>query len=189
MEDYSLLGDCPSCGCQSLKRHAHYTKYHFNNQIFILRVRCENCGITHAIIPSFSIPGTSLGTEEVEKYLINRELKLSRIDALSGLFFTNDIQKTGRKLEDMFERIINRSKVLLNVKTDHRLTNLEWIESICGKSKAPLTSLNLYGLSKGINGIAFNRINILLFKNNNMGLPFSLNMGTSIRKTLELDSA
>jgi len=41
-------------------------KYYYHVQIRILVVKCHNCGTHHAIIPSFSLPGTSLGTKEVE---------------------------------------------------------------------------------------------------------------------------
>jgi len=89
----------------------------------------------------------------------------------------------------MLKRIVNRSKALLDAKVDHRLSNLEWIEAICGKRKTPIVGLNLYGLSRGINGLAFNRINILLFKENSLGLHLSLNMGTFLKNSLELDSS
>ncbi len=88
----------------------------------------------------------------------------------------------------MLDRIVNRAKVLLNVIPKHKLSNLEWIEAACGKSKSPLTKLNLYGLTKRINGLAFNRINILLFGKNITGLQFSLNMGTNLQNPLGLDS-
>ncbi|MFX0208903.1 MAG: DUF6431 domain-containing protein [Candidatus Hodarchaeota archaeon] len=68
---------CPACnaGIEYLKRHATYQKYYFNIRIHILRIRCIRCGTTHAIIPSFSVPDRSVGTKEVEEYLLNREQK------------------------------------------------------------------------------------------------------------------
>lgn len=39
----------------------------------ILRLRCRGCGRTHAVIPSWSLPDTSVGTAEVECYLMARE--------------------------------------------------------------------------------------------------------------------
>jgi hypothetical protein len=35
-------------------------------------IKCHNCGTHHAIIPSFSLPGTSLGAKEVEIFIEKR---------------------------------------------------------------------------------------------------------------------
>jgi hypothetical protein len=56
-----------------LKRHACYWKYYCAQPLRILRCICGHCGVTHAVIPSFSLPGTSVGTEEADSYLKLRE--------------------------------------------------------------------------------------------------------------------
>jgi hypothetical protein len=72
---------CPACGCVGLKPHARYSKYHRDRLIDIARVICTGCGITHALIPSFSLPDSSHDTDEVEKYLAARELGQTRREA------------------------------------------------------------------------------------------------------------
>jgi len=69
---------CPACGCAGLKPHARYSKYHRDRLIDIARVICTGCGITHALIPSFSLPDSSHDTGDVEKYLAARELGQTR---------------------------------------------------------------------------------------------------------------
>jgi len=44
-------------------------------------VKCHNCGTHHAIIPSFSLPGTSLGTKEVEIFYEKRASGSTRNEA------------------------------------------------------------------------------------------------------------
>lgn len=53
-------------------RHGVYEKYHYQRFIPILRVRCLTCRKTHALIPSFSVPGTSIGMKEVESFIFKR---------------------------------------------------------------------------------------------------------------------
>jgi hypothetical protein len=43
-----------------------------------MRVRCKHCRCTHAMIPSFSLPGSSVGTAEAEGYLMERERGVGR---------------------------------------------------------------------------------------------------------------
>ena len=72
---------CPACGCVGLKLHARYAKYHRNRRIDIVRVICHGCGITHALIPSFSLPDSSHDSVDVEKYLAERDLGRTRREA------------------------------------------------------------------------------------------------------------
>lgn len=70
---------CPACeSVGDFKYHSKYKKYHYDDLIIIYVLKCCFCKKHHALIPSFSIPGTSLGTEEVEQYVINREEGYSR---------------------------------------------------------------------------------------------------------------
>jgi hypothetical protein len=80
-------------------RHARYTKYHFANSIEIQRVRCRGCGTTHALIPLFSVPGTSLGREEAERCLKARWEGASRTSAGAELVGQGMEPRSGRSLE------------------------------------------------------------------------------------------
>jgi len=76
---------CPACGSTRLGPHSSYQKYLYEQAITILRLRCRGCGRTHAVIPSWSLLDTSVGTAEVERYLLARERGDSRAVALAEL--------------------------------------------------------------------------------------------------------
>ena len=57
---------CPACDSERMGHHSSYQKYLYEQRITILRLRCRGCGRTHAVIPSWSLPDTSVGTAEVE---------------------------------------------------------------------------------------------------------------------------
>ena len=61
---------CPACGSERMGHHSSYQKYLYEQPITILRLRCRGCGRTHAVIPSWSLPDTSVGSAEVERYLM-----------------------------------------------------------------------------------------------------------------------
>jgi hypothetical protein len=83
---------CPCCkDAGHLVYHATYEKYYYGVRIMIIRVLCTHCGITHAIIPSFSLPGTSIGTEEAENYLEDRAHGASRMKAGKHFFRARDV--------------------------------------------------------------------------------------------------
>ena len=102
MEDHwpTLVGErsCPCCETVGqYGRHGLYSKYHFEKEIVILRVRCRGCEKTHALMPAFSLPGTSIGTEEAEQYLMARHRGTSRGKASAELLrrVTSQIDVTG----------------------------------------------------------------------------------------------
>jgi len=65
---------CPACqSVHTLRTHACYWKYYYTEPLRIQRCICSAYGITHAIIPSFSVSGTSIGTKEAEAYIKLRE--------------------------------------------------------------------------------------------------------------------
>jgi len=78
---------CPVCShAENLVYHASYRKYYYNEHIVVVRVMCTNCRVTHALIPSFSLPGTSIGTAEAESYLHERDRGASMMSAGSCFF-------------------------------------------------------------------------------------------------------
>jgi hypothetical protein len=84
---------CPLCHCaEHLVYHASYRKYFYERLITIIRVMCTKCGITHAIIPLFSLPGTSIGTAEAENYLKERAEGASRTKAGRCFFRARDVR-------------------------------------------------------------------------------------------------
>ena len=155
---------CPACkgeGC--LQRHGSYHKYHFLKRIRIVRVRCRQCRRTHAMIPSFSLPGLCVGTAEVERFLSAREAGDSRAVAAAELRARGVGERYPKRLERMFVTAIARAKACLPAPGRKPLQGLAWVRSVVGDTDHPLVELNRFGLAHGINGICFCRSSILLF--------------------------
>lgn len=155
---------CPACGQEGcLHRHGSYHKYHFHHRIAIVRVRCGHCRHTHAMIPSFSLPGSSVGTEEAEGYLIAREQGVGRGRAAVELLRRGMSEGYPKRLERMFATAITRAKALLVGRGEGRLRGMAWVRSVVGHAEHPLVELNRYCLAQGINGVCFCRVSILVF--------------------------
>src|SRR5271157_4001382 len=153
------LLDTLSClwagGC--LHRHGSYHKYHFHHLIAIVRVRCRNGRRTHAMIPSFSLPGSSVGTEETEGYLMARERGVGRGRAAVELLRRGMGEGYSKHLERMFATAITRAKAVFADYGDGRLQGLAWVRSVVGHAEHPLVELNRFCLVHGANGVCFCR--------------------------------
>ena len=103
---------CPACGSTRLGHHSSYRKYLYEQPITILRLRCRGCGRTHAVIPSWSLPDTSVGTAEVERYLMARERGVSRSVALEEPRRRGMHAGYGKQLERRLGVIVSRGKSL-----------------------------------------------------------------------------
>ena len=173
----------------SFKPHGKYKKYYYDEQIDIFRIRCEYCETTHAIIPSFSLPNTSIGTEQAEKYLINKSQKQSRRD--SGIELINngfDFQYI-KNLEKLLEKCIFRAKALFPESGEQILSGLEWIYSVIGKTNRPIYEMNMYCLKNGYNAVFCSRYSILIFKNRKPGNCISHNNIPLKDKDIGIDSS
>lgn len=155
---------CPACGTRGrYAAHANYFKYHYQDKVQIFRVRCRHCKQTHAVIPSFSLPGTSIGTGEAEQYLLSRQQGASRNTAGKPLFDHGMSRRYPKQLERMFHTAISRAKALIPAGEGAFLAGLPWIEALCGRTDRPLFRLNLYCLAHRINAVCFCRSSILVF--------------------------
>lgn len=155
---------CPACGTEGrLRRHGSYHKYHFLKRIRIVRVRCGDCRCTHALIPSFSLPGLSIGSAEAERYLAVREAGVGRGCAAAELLACGMSQSYPKRLERMLTTTVTRGKALLGAPHRQRLMGLAWVRSVVGDVQHPLEELNRFGLAHGVNGICFCRASILFF--------------------------
>jgi hypothetical protein len=169
IEDHwrSFLGEtnCPCCGMVGqYGRHGLYYKYHYRERIVILRVRCRGCRTTHALIPSFSLPGTSIGTEEAEQYLMARHRGISRGKASKGLLSRGLSEEYPKGLERRLEVVVDRGKALFAGDGNPELSGLSWIWGLCGPTDRPLYAVNRYALSRRVNGLCFCRSSILFFR-------------------------
>ena len=156
---------CPACGSTRLGHHSSYRKYLYEQPITILRLRCRECGRTHAVIPSWSLPNTSVGTAEVERYLMARERGVSRPMALAELRARGMHAGYGRQLERRLGVIVSRGKALWPRAANLHLGGLAWIRAACAPRSAatPLLSLNDYSLERRVNALRCSRSTILLF--------------------------
>ena len=156
---------CPACGSTRLGHHSSYQKYWYEQRITILRLRCRGCGRTHAVIPSWSLPDTSVGTAEVERYLLARERGVSRTEALAELRGLGMHAGYGKQLERRLGVIVSRGKTLWPQATDPQLGGLAWVRAACAprSTATPLLSLNHFSLAQRVNAICCSRVSILLF--------------------------
>jgi hypothetical protein len=175
-------GECPACVTVGrLSKHAWYTKYYYREQIRIVRVRCGACGRTHAVMPSFSLPGTSGGTREAEKYLLLRSEGMGRGRAGRELSALGVSPRYGLQLERMFQRSVVRAKALFAAAADPRLQGMEWVRGVVGAGSRPVYELNRLCLRCGMNPVCFCRASILRFPPRKSGGRFSHSLGTSPR--------
>ena len=156
---------CPACGSARLGHHSSYQKYLYGQRIAILRLRCRGCGRTHAVIPSWSLPNTSVGTAEVERYLMARERGASRPVALAELRGLGMHAGYGKQLERRLGVIVSRGKALWPQAADLQLGGLAWVRAACAPRPGgtPLLSLNHFSLERRVNAICCSRSSILLF--------------------------
>ena len=144
--------------------HARYTKYHFASCIEIQRVRCRGCVTTHALVPLFSVPGTSLGREEAERCLKARWEGASRTSAGAELVQQGMEPRSGRSLERKLAIAVERAKAIWPQVADTRFSPQEWITAVCGSTAQPIEEMNRFALEHGVNAICFCRATILLFR-------------------------
>ena len=146
--------------------HSSYQKYLYEQRITILRLRCRGCGRTHAVIPSWSLPDTSVGTAEVERYLMARERGVSRTVALEELSGRGMHAGYGKQLERRLGVIVSRGKSLWPQAADRQLGGLAWIRAVCTPRPTgiPLLSLNQFSLEHRVNALCCSRSSILLFR-------------------------
>ena len=124
---------CPWCqNLHGWRRHAKYLKYHGDGQVLILRFRCRTCRRTHAIIPSFSLPHTSLDTYQTQAYLRERHLGKTRRMAALAVAFVGRSHAFLRSLERRFAGAVVRAKALFAGWGDEYTHGYGWVESASG---------------------------------------------------------
>ena len=182
--------ECPTCGIvDRMVRHAKYQKYYYAEQIEILRVRCGDCRVTHALIPVFSLPGTSIGTEEAEEYLLARQKGTGRGTAAKGLQEQGLSDRYAKQLDLMFAAAVNRAKALFPQVDATVQDPMSWVTAAVGATDTPLLSLNRHCLAKHFNCLCFCRSSIIIFKPKNAATDASLNYDATGPPAGRIDSS
>jgi len=154
---------CPICG-SVVVYHATYSKHLYTELIDIHRVRCQNinCFRTHAIIPSFSVPGSSIGTRELNLFIQARnsgktvdEAGQCFVDAGMSADYPESIHKKLKRIRSRIELVFAPVTTLFR---DYS----SLIEYLGGQDN-PARQLNGLCAERGFNPVLFSRINILSF--------------------------
>lgn len=122
--------------------HAWYFKYHQDVHIVIIRLRCLGCLRTHAIIPSFSIPHTSLDTKTVQSYFEHRDAGLSRSKSAQASGFDGYGLDFLRGLEKRFVTTVSRVKALHPDWGNQHLRGVAWLANAAADQAPALAVLN-----------------------------------------------
>lgn len=189
--EFVSVCQCPCCRTiGQFKRHAWYEKYHYKRSILIVRVRCSGCGKTHAVLPSFSLPGTSVGTEEVERYLEDRYNGMGRGKAAKIFVGLGVSEEYPRRLEKMVTAAAHRGKAMFPGCGDPFAVGYAWVRSLVGATTSrPLWELNTLCSVHGYNPVFVSRFSILLPTKSTSGIRSSQTI-TTVQPALEpIDSS
>ena len=124
--------NCPACRSMELNPHGSYYKYYYNNPILILRLRCKKCRITHAIIPSFSLPNRSIGTSDLESYLNQLEKGDSKYKAGKIFKKLGVSENYHNLLYGSACKYFTRAKAFFPETSTLEKNGLSWIRSVIG---------------------------------------------------------
>ena len=157
-ESYVAASRCWGCGRTGcFLRHGRYWKYLYDRQIGILRVRCAECGKTHALIPAFSVPRSSVGTVEVEQYLSERGAGASRSKAAEVLGKKGLHAGYAKRLDRKLKVVTRQAKALWPSRGEVSAHGLQWIASLLGGEARPVVDLNRFTLEHGVNCLWYSR--------------------------------
>lgn len=186
---------CPACGRLGLKRHAHYSKYHRNRLIDIVRGLCPGCGVTHALIPSFSLPDSSHDLVDVERYLAARERGETRRKAGAHLLAEGRDIRVLKRIERSFARCVRNWSAIFAMALSLRwaLTAITTVVTAAAtlptESVGVLLAANHYALERGVNAVFASRSSILLFRARKAGVAVSHNLASPRRAPVAPDSS
>ncbi len=123
------------------------------------------CNCTHALIPEFSLPNTSIGTLEAEKYRELRSENISQVKAskiFTELGFSSDY---GISLERKLKIVAKKSKALFADTKD----------PLHEPFKLSIIIVNKLYQERGYNPLYFSRNNILRIREIKQGFSLPLN--------------
>lgn len=180
---------CPICLASFFTYLCQYLKYHYQNSIPIIRVECLSCGSTHALIPEFSLPGTSIGTAEANEYMYCRQDGISQ-KAASKVFTSRGMsRKYGIRFEKMMTGAKQRAMALFPDGKSILHSPLLLFNSRDRSTTHAIQFVNSMFLKEGYNPLFFSRRNILRIRENKQGRALPLNKGAIWSDIEKLDSS
>lgn len=141
--------------------------------IAIIRVRCIFCRHTHAIMPCFSVPWTSLDSAELETWFSRRATGKSRLQAAEGLSAALDWYRTGLRVERSLDRLMPVIKAVLQAMVDHRMERYTALKAMAGTDGNVIAGINRRCLAASSVPLCFARIGDLVFARRNAGSRIS----------------
>jgi len=145
---------CPYCrATKTFTRHGVYEKYLFLRRLSILRVRCRGCRSTHGVIPAFSLPGTSLGTSEVEAFIASRRDGQSRHEAGRHLTTRGVPADSLRRIEKLIHTAIHRAKALFDDLVSQIGEAYRWLQETTAGDPRPIVLLNRRSTALGYGAV------------------------------------
>jgi hypothetical protein len=101
------------------------------------------------VIPSFSVPGTSIDLEEVETFIRHRSADVSRRAAGERFGAQGMGEEYVRFLGRRLIRGIHQTKALFRDLGDHKLHTGNWLIHATGETKHPVYRLNTLSIAAG----------------------------------------
>jgi hypothetical protein len=150
---------------------------------------CKRCRITHAIIPSFSLPNRSIGTEDFERYLIEIEQGTSKYKAKKTIAQLGLSEYYPDFLDRSYNKYFVRAKALFPDSGNPQEHGLAWIRSVLGVTDNLIYTFNLYCLQNRINSIFCNRYNILDFRKKLKAKGYPHNNAPESNQNTHVDSS
>jgi hypothetical protein len=179
---------CPESRTSNQWRyHGQYNKYHRSEILTNLRVSCCCSKKTHAIMPSFSLPHSSLDVDDLDSYLLARAKEASRREAVTAV--PGMANYTYRTLIRLEQRNLERNAQLRSLLTESVPASRKCQElSYLVQSGFSLSSMNRYCLTHYGRGWFCGNLR-WLGRKTNTGMGFSHNLQNTLTLSDPIDSS
>ena len=150
---------------------------------------CQTCGSTHALIPEFSLPGTSIGSAEANEYMALRTMGVSQRKASVVFIQCGMSQKYGIAFEKKIISAVQKSMALFPDRKDKLHNPLLMFQSQAESKINIILKTNYLFSERGYNPLFFSRSNILRIREIKTGIRLPLNKGAIWSDKLKIDSS
>jgi len=147
------------------------------------------CGSTHALIPEFSLPGTSIGSAEANEYMSLRTKGVSQRKA-SEIFIQRGMSlKYGIAFEKKVMSAVQKAMAIFPDNKDVLHNPLRLFQAQAESLDSVILKTNYLFLERGYNPLFFSRTNILRIREIKAGIIEPLNKGAIWSGKLKIDSS